>query len=93
MGGDYKNTRHSKRETLEQTKGKCLGKKNVVCGTISIENRFYCQKVGSTWDDVFSEAKSRLDQAEPIFHMVALKEADKEDFVRTGESAYFWLVC
>jgi len=88
FGGDYKNTRHSKRETLEQTKGKMFGKKERGLDYTPLY-RFLLSKVGSNWDDVFSEAKSRLDQADPIFHMVALKEADKEDFVRIGESAYF----
>lgn len=29
--------------------------------------RFLLSKVGSDWDSVFSEAKSRLDKTEPIF--------------------------
>lgn len=32
--------------------------------------RFLLSKVGKKWDDVFSEAKSRLDREEPIFWMV-----------------------
>ncbi|MDY3339402.1 hypothetical protein JSO61_004115 [Riemerella anatipestifer] len=51
--------------------------------------RFLLSKVGSDWDSVFSEAKSRLDKTEPIFWMVALTENEKQDFVRTGESSYF----
>ncbi|AQY21641.1 hypothetical protein [Riemerella anatipestifer] len=51
--------------------------------------RFLLSKVGSDWDSVFNEAKSRLDRTEPIFWMVALTEDEKQDFVRIGESSYF----
>jgi hypothetical protein len=88
FGGDYKNTRHSKKETLEQTKGKMFGKKERGLDYTPLY-RFLLSKVGSNWDEVFSEAKSRLDKVESIFWMVALKENEKKDFVRTGESSYF----
>jgi hypothetical protein len=51
--------------------------------------RFLLSKVGSAWDDVYSEAKSRLDTPDPIFWMVALREEDKREVVRTGESSYY----
>lgn len=51
--------------------------------------RFLLSKVGSDWNEVFSEAKSRLDKSEPIFWQVALTEEDKKDFIRVGESSYF----
>lgn len=88
FGGDFKNTLNSRRETLEQTKGKMFGKKERGLEYTPLY-RFLLSKVGSNWDEVFSESKSRLDKAEPIFYMVALKENDKEDFIRIGESTYF----
>lgn len=51
--------------------------------------KFLLSKIGENWDDVFSEAKARLDQTTPIFWMVSLNEMDKEDFVRTDEASYF----
>lgn len=51
--------------------------------------RFLLAKVGSDWDDVFSEAKSRLDRTDPIFWLVALRPEDEQEYVRTGESSYF----
>lgn len=51
--------------------------------------RFLLSKVGQDWDAVHSEAVARLDGAEPIFHMVALREDDEQDYIRSGESSYW----
>jgi hypothetical protein len=51
--------------------------------------RFLLSKVGHPWDQVFSEAKSRLDRPEPVFWMVALHESDKQEYVRTDENSYY----
>jgi hypothetical protein len=51
--------------------------------------RFLLSRVGQNWDDVYSEAVARLDRKDPIFWMVALREADAEDYIRCGESSYF----
>ena len=51
--------------------------------------KFLLSKVGCNWDEVFSEAVSRLDKQEPIFWLVALHDNKKKDIVRVGESAYF----
>lgn len=51
--------------------------------------RFLLSKVGSDWNEVFSEAKSRLNKTEPIYWIVALNENEKEDYKRIGESSYF----
>ncbi|WP_290805630.1 hypothetical protein [Flavobacterium sp.] len=88
FGGDFKNSRNVKRDTLEQTKGSMFGKKERGLDYTPLY-RFLLSKVGEKWDYVYSEAKSRLDKTEPIFHMVALNEDDKEDYFRTGESTYF----
>jgi hypothetical protein len=88
FGGDFKNTRNKKRETLEQTKGTMFGKKERGLDYTPLF-RFLLSKVGFNWDEVFSEAKSRLDKTEPIFWIVALTQDKKEDYIRVGESTYF----
>jgi hypothetical protein len=88
FGGDFSSTRNSKNETLEQTKGKMFGKKQRGLDYTPLY-RFLLSKVGYNWDEVFSEAKSRLDDVKPVFGMVALKESEKKDLVGIGESSYF----
>lgn len=88
FGGDFKHTRNKKRETSEKTKGKMHGKKNRGLDYTPLF-RFLLSKVGASWDDVFSEAKSRLDKTEPIFWIVALDPDDKKDYVRVDEATYF----
>lgn len=51
--------------------------------------RFLLSKVGQNWDEIFSEARSRLDKTDPIFWMVAMNEQEKKDYVRVGESSYY----
>ena len=51
--------------------------------------RFLIARVGREWDQVFSEAKARLDRTEPIFLLVARTQEQRRDFVRVGESSYF----
>ncbi|MFI5453744.1 hypothetical protein ACHMWN_16515 [Pedobacter sp. UC225_61] len=88
FGGDFKNTRNSRKETLEQTQGKMFGKKERGLDYTPLY-RFLLSKVGSNWDEVFSEAKARLDKTDPIFWIVALNGDEKKDFVRVGETSYF----
>lgn len=87
-GGEYKNTRHSKRETLEQVNGSMHGKKERGLDYTPLF-KFLLLKVGSDWNDVFSEAKSRLNKVDLIFWLVALHINDREDVVRIGEASYF----
>ena len=88
FGGDFKYSRHKKKETLEQSKGTMYGKKERGLDYTPLF-RFLLSRVGSNWDEVFSEAKSRLDKTEPIFWLVAINENEKKDFVRVGEATYF----
>jgi len=88
FGRDFKNSRNKKRETPEQTQGKMFGKKERGLDYTPLF-RFLQSKVGTEWDNVFSEAKSRLDKTEPIFWIVAINENEKEEYVRVGESTYF----
>lgn len=51
--------------------------------------KFLLSKVGTRWDDVYTEAAGRLDRAEPIFWLVAPHEHERKPFVRVGESSYY----
>ena len=88
FGGDFKNTRNSKKETLQQTTGTMFGTKQRGLDYTPLF-RFLLSKVGCNWDEVFSEAKSRVDRQEPIFWLVALHEHEKKDYIRIGESSYY----
>lgn len=51
--------------------------------------RFLISKVGSKFNDVYSEAKSRLDKPDPIFYLVARSELEKKEVVRVSDDTYF----
>lgn len=51
--------------------------------------RFLLSRVGRNWDEVHSEAVSRLDRPDPIFWMVARTPEDRKPFILVGESTYF----
>lgn len=88
FGGDFKDTRNSKAESLQQVKGTMFGTKQRGLDYTPLF-KFLISKVGSKWDEVFSEAKSRLDREEPIFWIVASQEDEKKGYVRIVESTYF----
>ena len=88
FGGDFKDTRNSKRETVQQISGTMFGPKQRGLDYTPLF-KFLLSKVGCKWDEVFSEAKSRLDRQDPIFWLVALHAYEKKDYVRLGESTYF----
>lgn len=88
FGADFKDSRNKKRETLELTRGSMFGKKERGLDYTPLF-RFLLSKVGFSWDEVFREAKSRLDKCEPIFWIVALNKEDKKEYIGVGESSYF----
>ena len=88
FGSDFRFVRNTKNDTIEQVKGSMSRKKRRGLDYTPLF-KFLLSRVGQEWDEVFSEAKSRLDKIEPIFWVVALKEMDKRDYVRVGESSYF----
>lgn len=51
--------------------------------------KFLLSKVGQDWDKIHSQAINRLDQEEPIYHLVAKTPQDKRDYVICGESSYY----
>jgi hypothetical protein len=87
-GGDFKNDRNKKRESLQGSKGAMHGKTKRGLDYTPLF-KFLLSRVGRDWDQTFSEAKARLDKPDPIFWLVALNQEDKQDYVRVGESSYF----
>ena len=88
FGGDFKDSRNKKRETIQQVYGTMFGTKQRGLDYTPLF-KYLLSKVGCNWNEIFSEAKSRLDKQDPIFWIVALHEDEKKDYVRIGESSYF----
>ncbi|PYC21520.1 hypothetical protein DMX02_12700 [Pseudomonas jessenii] len=88
-GGHYRDQRNTKAQSRnEATRGSMHGIKHHGYDYTPLF-RFLFSRVGGHWDEIFSEAVSRLDRPDPVFWMVAIHEDDREDIVRLGESAYF----
>jgi len=51
--------------------------------------KFLLSKIGCNWNDVHSEAVSRLDKQDALYWIVAINKEDMNDYVRVGESSYF----
>lgn len=51
--------------------------------------KFLLSKVGQDWNKIHSEAISRLDKEEPIYHLVAMNDVEKKDVVICGESSQY----
>lgn len=51
--------------------------------------QFLLSKVGQPWNEVHSEAVSRLDKEAPIFYLVALHRKNWQSYVCCGESSYY----
>jgi len=88
FGSDFKYSRNSKKETREQVKGAMASNKQRGLDYTPLY-KFLLSKVGMPWQEVYSEAVSRLDKPDPIFWVVATDETEKKDYVRVGESSYF----
>lgn len=86
LGGEYAHDRRTKKDT-PQKNGKMRSKNQGLDYTPLY--RFLLSKVGCVWDDVFSEAKARLNTAEPIFAMVAQNANEKQDYFRGGDNTYW----
>jgi len=81
-GDDYKNSRNKK--------GAFGMRKGIQRGLdYTPLFKFLISKVGENWNDVHSEAVSRLDKQEPISWLVFQDYESAEDVVRLGESSYY----
>ncbi|MDO6409921.1 hypothetical protein CTZ24_25465 (plasmid) [Pantoea phytobeneficialis] len=89
-GAEYRHGRHRKKlaDDLLPQRESMRGKQQRGLDYTPLFN-FLMSKVGQQWDDVFSEANSRLDRPDPIFWMVALHEHQQRDYVRCGDFAFF----
>ena len=89
FGGDYCDTRNSRaRPETDAPRSTMHGKTRRGLDYTPLF-RFLLSKVGSSWDDVYSEAVARLDRADPIFWIVAVHRHQEKEYVRSGESSFF----
>lgn len=86
--GKYKHLRNKKRETIELERWSMHGKQKRGLDYTPLF-KFLLKKVWSKWDDVYSEAVSRLDKPEPIFWIVAVHDSEKEVYIWCWESSYY----
>ena len=82
FGGDYRNNRN---------KDTSVGMRHGIQRGLDYTPlfKFLLSKVGCNWDDVHSEAVSRLDKQEPIYWIVAKDREHGNDYVLIGESSYY----
>lgn len=87
-GGDYRHERNAKAPTIRTARGSMHGKERRGRDYTPLF-RFLLSKVGEPWDEVHREAVARLDRSDPIFWLVALREDERREVVRVGESTYY----
>lgn len=96
-GTDYKHTRNTKKQILDEDGSYCLKQNETMSKQRSSNGydytplyKFLHSKEGKDWDSVYSEAKLRLDSDEAIWHIVET-ESDliPHSISRTGESQYY----
>lgn len=87
-GSEYRYSRHTKASLNDDRNHKPMnsGKHGYDYTPLF---KYLLSKVGSDWDETYSEAKSRLHDHAPIFWMVALHQSAQKDIVRLGESSYY----
>ena len=89
FGGDYRHERNTKNNERSEETRRAMHGKHLRGLDYTPLCRFLLSKVGADWDQVHSEAVARLDRPEPIFWLVALREDEKKDVVRIGDSSYY----
>lgn len=92
FGGEFRHERHSKssKAILEAGASRASMHAKVQRGyDYTPLYRFLLSSVGKDWAAVHSEAVSRLDKEDPIWHMVARPGEEPEMFVRLGDSSYY----
>ncbi|MET3181466.1 UNVERIFIED_ORG: hypothetical protein ABIC43_004635 [Variovorax guangxiensis] len=89
FGGDYRHERNTKDSMRSEATRSAMHGKNQRGLDYTPLFRFLLSKIGADWDSVHSEAVSRLDRPEPIFWLVALRDDQRQDVVRVGDSSYF----
>ena len=88
-GGDYRHIRNSKGEKdSDRLRGSMKARTQRGLDYTPLF-KFLLASVGRPWVEVHSEAVARLDKEEPIYWLVALREDERTEVVRVGESSYF----
>ncbi|WP_208598940.1 hypothetical protein [Photobacterium angustum] len=82
-GSDYSKTRHRSDVLTGMSKGLQRGLDYTPL------YKFLLSKVGNCWNEIYSEAISRLDKPDPIFNMVAKRQDLGNDIILESESTYF----
>lgn len=88
-GGEFRDARNTRRERESEATRRAMHGKTRRGRDYTPLFRFLLSRVGRPWAEVHAEAVARLDQAAPIFWLVALSEDEGQDYVRTGESSFF----
>lgn len=87
-GGDFRDFRRGKEMTRFEGTHLSIGRSQAGYDYTPLF-RFLLSKVGSDWDEVFSEAIKRLDKTDPVFWLVDIHGTDGQCVVRIGESSYY----
>jgi hypothetical protein len=87
IGGDYR-TERGITSRSDETRASMHGKQRRGLDYTPLF-RFLLSRVGTPWDEVYSECVARLDRPDPIFWLVARSEGERRPMVRVGESSYF----
>ncbi|MFJ4247395.1 hypothetical protein [Pseudomonas sp. NPDC089741] len=88
-GGHYRYERNTKAEINSQAlRGSMHGIKHHGYDYTPLF-RFLLSRVGGNWDEIYSEAISRLDRPDPVYWLVAQHEHERRDIVGVGESSCF----
>jgi hypothetical protein len=89
LRGEYRHERNTKAEKCsEATHRPMHGKKHHGLDYTPLF-KFLHSKIGENWNEIYSEAVSRLDRPDPIFRLVALHEHERKEYVWTGETSLF----
>ncbi|QLY28907.1 hypothetical protein [Nocardia huaxiensis] len=88
-GGEYRHRRNSKRVATSDVAQEGMGRTAGRGRDYTPLFRFLLSRIGSDWDATVTEARARLDRTDPIFWLVAVRESDRRDYVRVGESTYY----
>lgn len=88
-GGEYRDQRNTKQEIQSEAVRRPMHGKERRGLDYTPLFRFLLSKVGRPWREVHAEAVGRLDREEPIYWLVALRESERRDYVRVGESSYY----
>ena len=88
-GGEFKWQRNSKSAARDSNSRGSMHGKGRQGRDYAPLFRFLLSKVGCDWNEVHSEALSRLDSEEPIYRMVARNDTEKREQFGIAESTYF----